>query len=158
MRLAESCCGGSSVLVTGSHWREVLQAAAPLRGFFVHNDRFRLGMASSIASGVQAVSESADGVLLLLADQPLIDKNHLTAMIDEWTGAPERIVATAYAGTVGPPVILPRTCFAELRALTGDRGARSVLQRHAAAITSIAFEDAAADIDTPQDLEGLRQR
>ena len=157
VRLAEASCGHNSLLVTGGNWREVAEAGKPLAGFLVRNDRFEQGLASSIACGVRAVSAAADAVLLLLADQPLISTEHLTNMIERWSAAPQRIFATGYAGTLGPPAIFPRSRFAELLALQGDHGARAVLQKNAATVVTIPFENAAIDVDTPADLAGISQ-
>ena len=156
VRLAEASCGRNSILITGSEWRRVADAGKPLAGFFVLNDQFEQGLASSIACGVRAVSTVADAVLLLLADQPLISTAHLTELISRWSAAPRQILATAYAGAVGPPVIFPQSYFAELMVLQGDQGARAVLEKNAAALETIHFEDAAIDIDTPADLERFR--
>ena len=44
-----------------------------------------------------------------------------------------------------------------MMALTGDRGARSLLERHAEHVAAIAFDDDAVlrDIDTPEELARL---
>ncbi|GMR17333.1 MAG: hypothetical protein BMS9Abin32_415 [Gammaproteobacteria bacterium] len=158
MRLAEAICGSSSILITGSDWRRVAAAAAPLAGFLVRNEHYRQGMASSIGSGVRPVTGIADAVLLLLADQPLIGAAHLEAMRAQWLAAPDHIVASAYAGTCGAPAIFPRQYFAALLALEGDRGASSLLRQHAARVKTLACDDAAIDIDTPADLALLARR
>ncbi|MEX0707407.1 MAG: nucleotidyltransferase family protein [Woeseia sp.] len=155
LRIAESLCSNRTVLVTGHHGAAVHRACAPIAGFRVHNSDYRQGLASSIAHGVAALRHAADGVLLLLADQPLIDQQHLTRLAERWSAAPERVVATAYAGKSGVPVIFPRRLFDELCELTGDTGAQPLLQRCGGDVLTVHCEAAATDIDRPEDLTEL---
>lgn len=153
VRLAEAVCGPHSVLVTGNDWQRVNQICAPLAGFFVVNPRFADGLASSIEYGIRSVAEVADAVLLLLADQPLIASAHLQSLLDTWQTSRELIVASAYSGIIGPPVIFPRRDFADLQRLSGDNGARKIIEANRERVKSIRFEPAALDIDQQSDLE-----
>ena len=81
IRKAESVCGERTVLVTGKDWKEVASACEPLAGFFVINTDYEQGLASSIACGVRAVAESADAILLMLADLPLVTTEHLDKLV-----------------------------------------------------------------------------
>ncbi|MEX0975919.1 MAG: nucleotidyltransferase family protein [Woeseia sp.] len=153
--LAEAVCGDRSVLVLGHQWRDVFPACRPLRGFFVTNGKYQSGIASSIVQGVGAVEHIADAALLLLADQPLVTADHLHALVAEWRQSQTDVVASSYAGTVGPPVVFPKRCFAEMLALQGDCGARSVIAGDSGNVRSITFEDAALDIDRPGDLDAI---
>ena len=154
MRLAEAVCAERSVLVTGSDWRRVHDACAPLKGFFVRNEAFESGMGGSIACGIRAVAGSADAVLLLLADQPLITASYLRQMIVAWNGSDTRIVCSEFAGVVGPPVIFPAAYFDELVSLERDKGARVLLDTHHEQVIALSCEAAATDIDTRDDLIG----
>ena len=153
VRLGEAVCGQNTVLVAGNDWQRVTDICAPLAGFFVVNTRFADGLASSIECGIRSVAEVADAVMLLLADQPLITSAHLQMLLDTWQTSRESIVASAYAGTTGPPVIFPRRDFADLMRLSGDRGARSMLDANRVRVKVIVFEPAALDIDRQSDLE-----
>lgn len=155
VRTAESVCGARSVLVTGSEWRAVFEACAPLGGYMVCNADWRSGLGGSIAAGVRAVGEGADAVLLLLADQPLVSAAHLQDVIARWDGSPRRIVATGFCGVCGPPALFPAADFAALAALTGDRGAREVLTAAGRQVETLPFEPAGIDIDRPEDFAKL---
>lgn len=152
VRAAESVCGSNSLLVVGKDWQAVHAACAPLSGFLVCNDNPRSGMAGSIVAGVAAVAETADAVLIMLADQPLVDTHCLQPLVDAWQQHEERIVCTTHAGIPGPPSIFPAACFPELQVLAGDRGARSLLERHADRVVRVPSAAASVDIDTPQDM------
>ena len=152
MSLAEDSCGTRTVLVVGHDWEKVLAACGPLQGFFVRNDDYASGIASSIARGVSAIAHCADAVLLLLADQPLITTEHLRSMIEEWLRSPDRIVISEYAGVQGPPVVFPAACFDDLCKLRGDQGARSLVDSGKYEVKGLRFDAAAVDVDTPEDL------
>jgi molybdenum cofactor cytidylyltransferase len=157
VRLAEYACEERFVLVAGNRWMDVHEACSPLKGYLVINDDFETGIATSIATGVKAISESADALLLILADQPLITERYLDRMIKAWSGSETSIVCSEFANTVGPPVIFPSAYFAELTRLEGDKGARRLLELHAENVIRLPFEDAAMDIDVPADLLDLKR-
>jgi molybdenum cofactor cytidylyltransferase len=155
VRKAEAVCGERTVLVTGKDWKEVASACKPLAGFFVINNDYEQGLATSIACGVRAVAESADGILLMLADLPLVTTEHLGNLVKSWTESPQSIVASAFEDSLGPPVVFPRTDFEALLALRGDHGARPVIDANRDRVRAIACEEAAFDIDRPEDLAGI---
>lgn len=152
VHLAEAVCAQRSVLVTGSDWQRVHEACTPLKGFFVRNEAFENGMGSSIACGVRAVAGTADAVLLLLADQPLITAPYLQQMIVTWNESDTRIVCSEFADVVGPPVIFPAAYFDELGGLDGDKGARVLIDTHHEQVIALPCEAGATDIDTRDDL------
>lgn len=154
-RLARSICGDRTLLVTGYDSAAVMTAAGDAPQFVIVNDRHEHGIGGSIALAAHAVAHAADALLLLFADQPLVTSKHLDALVDEWSGADNEMVATAYAGTRGPPVLFARSAFGPLGELAGDEGARHILQDPAFDVRTVPFEDAAIDIDTPTDLERL---
>lgn len=156
VRAAERMCGPDTVLVAGNDWQAVHSACAPLAGFLVRNDNPQSGMAGSIVAGVRAVADSADAVLLMLADQPLVDSECLGMLIEAWRPTPGQIACTTHAGVLGPPSIFPARCFPDLLALRGDRGARRLLEREPARVIQVPAAQAAVDIDTPEDLARAR--
>jgi molybdenum cofactor cytidylyltransferase len=155
--LANSCCQARSVLVAGHDWRAVADACAPLPGYLIVNDNYASGIASSIALAVTAVRHAAHAVLVLLADQPMISVTHLQALMAAWSGDEQEIVATSYAGVSGAPALFARGCFDSLAALRGDQGARALFGDARFTVREIAYEAAAIDIDTVDDLLRLER-
>jgi CTP:molybdopterin cytidylyltransferase MocA len=118
------------------------------------------GMATSLKAGLAALPADAP-VLLLLADLPELDAHDLRLMLREWQATPDLILrGTAMDGTPGHPVCFPAWCRAELAALQGDEGARSILARHRDRLRLIALPGAHAttDLDTPEDWAAWRNR
>jgi len=157
-RLASSVCGNNTLLVTGHDSAAVARSAGEAARYVIVNDRYDDGMSSSIAVATSALAHTAGGILLILADQPLITAGHLQAMLNNWSGGENEIIATTFADTSGPPVLFPSGAFPALTRLTGDQGARSVLRDPRFIVRTIQFEDAAVDIDTPRDLADLSKK
>jgi molybdenum cofactor cytidylyltransferase len=156
--LARQCCGERSVLVTGHRAEDVAAAAGGRCAIILENRRYRDGLGTSIALAARSLASRADALLLLLADQPLIDVEHLRRLTETWSGAADEIVATAYAGTAGPPVLMPQDTFPALTRLRGDRGARSLLESGGHPLRLVNCEAAGVDVDDVADLEALRGR
>ena len=155
VRKAESVCGERTVLVTGKDWQAVAAACEPLAGYFVVNTEYEQGLASSIACGVRSVAGSADAILLTLSDLPLVTAGHLAKLVNTWVESPHSIVASEFEDMLGPPIVFPKSDFDALLQLTGDRGARPIIDANRERVVSIACEEAAFDIDRPEDLAGI---
>jgi molybdenum cofactor cytidylyltransferase len=86
-------------------------------------------------------------------DQPRIHTALLDRLIEVFEDGEREIVACAYAETVGAPALFSRRHFAELTALSGDRGAKSLLEARAAEVARIPFPEGAIDLDTRADYQ-----
>ncbi|MCP5196918.1 MAG: nucleotidyltransferase family protein [Gammaproteobacteria bacterium] len=111
------------------------------------------GMGASLAWAVQRTSQASAWVVAL-ADMPFLEPATIIRVADA-IEQPCRIAAPRFRGRRGHPVGFGRAYFAALVALTGDVGARSILQRHAEQVRWLACEDPGTiqDIDTPADLQ-----
>jgi len=121
----------------------------------VQNPRAAEGMGTSIAAGIAAIRNDADGVLIMLADMPEImpaDLDRLIAALDETEGR-AIVRATDPSGRPGHPVLFGRRFFELLRGLQGERGAREVLHDYPEFITEVSLTGTRAtiDLDTPED-------
>ena len=112
------------------------------------------GMGDSIAAGVRACAQAA-GWLILPADLPLVQPTTLRAVAQALTH--HTVVQAVYQGQRGHPVGFAATCGLALMALTGDLGARAVVQANTP--YALAVEDAGCihDVDTPEALEAARR-
>jgi molybdenum cofactor cytidylyltransferase len=153
--LARQASGSATVLVVGDQWQLLIDGCRGLSPFVVRNEQPERGMASSIACGMRTIRSAADWVLILLVDQPLITAEHLAALQDASLASPTSIIATGFANITGAPAIFPAVYFDALLSLQGDQGARSIINNNSDDVISIAFADAAIDIDTPEDFQGL---
>lgn len=140
------------VLVVGRDWQSVVEAALLGKGFFVYNDNYADGIGGSIAIAARSVFARADALLLMLADQPLVDETLLKRIVDTWSGRPNHAVASAFSEVQGPPILLPRHTAQELVNLSGDTGARFLLGDPRFVVESVKAPAAQFDIDTPDDM------
>lgn len=152
--LARRACGGAVTVVTGAQHDEVTDALANLDVRAAYNPRWREGMGASLRHGAAMIESQADALLVMLVDQPLLEESDLQRLVDAWRNEPDRVAAAEYAGTLGVPAIFPRRCIAQLKELRGDSGARAIIARELA-VTRVAMENAAFDLDTPEALKRL---
>lgn len=138
------------VVVLGSSAAEVLGAVEFGRAEPVVCEDWQDGQAASLRCGLRAL-EGADKVIVTLGDEPLIT----SAVIASFVARPGGARAT-YRGRPGHPVVLGAAQIAAARELTGDRGARSLLEGG----LEIECGDlgSGVDVDTPADLAAIRSR
>lgn len=121
----------------------------------VANDAWQSGQASSLRVGLRAaMAAMADGAVVMLADQPLIESSALARLLSKFDRG-HRIVASAYDGTVGAPAIFGVEHFDELMHLTGDSGAGKWLRDQGKIVTTVSLPEAMLDIDTRADAAAL---
>lgn len=147
------------VIVVTGHERERVEAALagrPVR--FVHAPDHAAGLSASLRAGLGAVPEDSEGALVCLGDMPLVGPGTLDRILDGFDPAAGRsVVQPVHEGQPGNPVLWGREFFAEIQALSGDRGARGLLARHASHLAAVPVtEDSVLrDFDTPEALARL---
>lgn len=149
------------IVVVGAEAAAVRGAIGALPVEIVQNENWQAGMGSSIATGVRClrkIEPDAAAAAILLADQPLIEAKHLSAMRRLLEKSETNIVAAEYNGTLGVPALFKRELFAKLAALAPEMGARQILRDSGADVSTYALPEAAIDIDTPDDYEALNSR
>ena len=133
--------------------RAEILAAAEARGFIpVLNDRPEDGPPRTIRLGMEAVGD-ADGIMFMVADQPLLRRESVAGEIDFFAKNASSIVAMGHGARRGNPVIFPQEFFDELKALRGERGGGAVMAAHRERIMLYQLENEAelTDIDTASD-------
>jgi molybdenum cofactor cytidylyltransferase len=141
------------VVVTGRDAEAVRAALDGLEVRFAHNPAFADGMAGSLKTGIEALPEDADGVVVALGDMPLVSAHHIERLIaafDEDEG--RTICVPTHDGKWGNPVLWSRRYFPEMRAITGDKGARGLLHTYAETLCEVPMDDEGIlrDFDTPE--------
>ncbi len=142
------------VVVTGA-MREGVEALAAEAGLrTAHNPAFAQGLSTSLKTGIAALPPEIDGAFILLGDMPLIARETLQTLENAAQNAPEMAAFVPVFGNEwAHPVLLMRKVFPDLMSLSGDQGARKLLQARAD-VALVPVEDAGslADIDTRADL------
>ena len=109
------------------------------------------GMATSLAFGISSCP-TADGWLVALADMPWVAPKTIRSVTDALR-AGAMIAAPSLHGRRGHPVGFANALAGELIALSGDQGAKTVIQSHLDQLTIIHSSDPGIlqDIDLPGD-------
>ena len=115
------------------------------------------GQATSVVAGIRALAPETDAALIALGDQPTLPADVIPALVRARVDTGRAIAAPVYRGERGNPVLFAADMFPELCALSGDRGARGVIERDAARVALVPFDVAMPpDLDTPEDYARLR--
>jgi molybdenum cofactor cytidylyltransferase len=144
-------------VVTGHAQAEVENAIADLNPIPAHNKEWQRGMGSSVRVGLSAVGP-VSAVVLLACDQPAVDGRVIRLLVERYDRTGRAVVASQYFGTLGIPALFDKSCFAELRFLPDDRGAKAVIQADPGRVTAFEFSDGAFDIDSARDVRTWRIR
>lgn len=142
----------AAIIVLGADAERVYASVDDLGARRVDCVDWELGMGASLRAGLAALPAECAGALIVLCDQPALDTPHLDALVAAWRANPLSAAASAYAGRLGVPALLPRAWFAQLGRDAGDRGARDLLARQREEIVAVTNEALAHDIDRSGDL------
>lgn len=122
------------------------------------NPNWSNGLGDSIAYGVKVLLEqqhNLKGILICLADQPLLTSNYLDTLIYQSKKHPSKIIATNYEKKVGVPALFPKLLFKDLSELKGDSGAKELLNDGLKAIIALEAENQTIDVDTKDEYNQL---
>ena len=121
------------------------------------NTDFEQGMSSSIECGLSHISEAADGVMIVLGDQPLIEKDTIDLLIERHRQSRRGIILPVYKGIRGHPVIFKMKYKDELLRLTGDIGGKQIVERHPSDVLEVEVdcESVVLSIDAESDYQPL---
>jgi molybdenum cofactor cytidylyltransferase len=123
------------------------------------NHQAHRGQSTSVIAGLWAIDPRSEGALFMVGDQPLIRSELINALIKRFTESTALIVAPTCRGETRNPVLFRRAIFPELLELSGDRGGRALIARHAERTELVEWHDELSflDLDIREDYERLKQ-
>lgn len=148
------------VVVLGAQAGQIRPVLARLPVLVAENPAWGEGMASSIRAGIttlQQFSRSLDGVLVALCDQPAFTAAVIAQLLEARQAGGRSIVAARYQGRNGAPALFLREHFPALAVLTGEEGARTLLNGTPEQVTAVDLPALAIDLDTPADYAALQK-
>lgn len=149
------------VVVLGANTELIRPHLARLPVLIAENAAWAEGMAASIRAGVgvlQQFSRRLDAAAVALCDQPAFSADTLARLVAARHATGRSIVAARYGGRCGAPALFGREHFATLTALTGETGARDLLNGDPATVAAVDLPELALDLDTPDDVARLSLR
>ncbi len=145
----------SLLLILGHAHDQVLEQLDTHDLEVIVNQDFAAGQSSSVRAGLE-YRAGADGIMYLLGDQPLLSADTINTLIDCFLREQPWAAVPVHRGQPGNPVIIGRPLMADLAALSGDIGARRLLQA-SQFVRRVEIDDPAIlrDVDTMDDYLGL---
>jgi molybdenum cofactor cytidylyltransferase len=149
----------STITVLGANYEVIKAKINHDKVEILKNDNWELGLGNSIAFGVNNILKrdtNFDAILVMLADQPLIDSAYLNNMLEKYKKGMSQIIATSYKSKKqGVPVLFDAIYFKELSKLNDDKGAKVIIQKYSKNVSAINADNLVSDIDTLEDYERL---
>jgi molybdenum cofactor cytidylyltransferase len=117
----------------------------------LENPQAEAGMGRSLALGIAKLAPT-DAAFVVLADMPFLPDGIFHQVTLALPGYD--IVAPRHNGQIGHPVLFSSACFADLKALDGDRGGRALIEsgRYRVGLVDCDSNGVLRDVDRPDDL------
>ncbi|HVB63281.1 MAG TPA: nucleotidyltransferase family protein [Nitrolancea sp.] len=125
----------------------------------IYNPDYLSGQSSSVRTALGALPLDVAAVLFILGDQPLVEPVVIERLTSAFRQDPPIIVQPKYREGRGNPVLISRELFNELNELTGDTGARPLIDRYREQVQLVDVSEYGRpdDIDTREDYERIRR-
>ena len=149
------------ILVLGANHSEIAFQIKDKITLISVNEEWESGMASSIKSGLQTLLNhfpEMERCFISVCDQPYLSSEVFIEMLKLADYSSKEIIAAEYAGTIGVPVLFSKKYFKKLLHLSGEQGAKKIIQQNMDDVNIFTFDEGAIDIDTPSDYENLKTK
>lgn len=150
-----SPCAGVLVVLGGA--AEQVRAEVDLTGVeVVENTAFGEGCSTSVRTALGAVPADADGIVLMLGDQPRVRVETVAALLDAAAG--HDVAVCEYDDGLGHPLWFGRRMFEALEAMHGDKAVWKLVdgQGSGSEVVHVRVEGRVPrDVDTWQDYEAV---
>ena len=146
------------IVVTGYQAEKIAQRITDKQIKIAVNREFQRGIGSSIKSGLAQVSDRSDAIMVVLGDQPLIEKDTINPLIQTFSMTDQGILVPIYQGIRGHPVIFDAKYKDELLRLPDEVGGRKLIKEHSEDVLKIEVdtESVIVDVDTRGDWVSLK--
>ena len=106
---------------------------------FVFNKNFENGMASSIKTGLNNLSEKTEAFFICLADMPMVNHDIYNRLIKSKDN--KEIIVPTYKGQQGNPVLFDKSMKEKVLDIKGDVGAKKILELNKDKILNLEIND-----------------
>ena len=149
------------VVVLGHYAQEIAPALAGLSVTVVINPHPEQGIISSQRLGLQSVSANCDAVVMCLADQPLIETQDITDLLQAFADRPSNtdVVFPQVQGQPGNPVALSAAVRLAVLQANDDFGCQTWRQMNRTLVHGWASDNPhyITDLDSQADIADLQQ-
>jgi len=106
---------------------------------FIFNKNFESGMASSIKTGLNHLSENTKAFFICLGDMPMVNSNIYNQLIKSRNQ--KNIIVPTYNGQQGNPVLFDKSMKEKVIDISGDIGAKKILELNKDKILNLEIND-----------------
>ena len=106
---------------------------------FVFNKDFESGMASSIKTGLNNLSEKTEAFFICLGDMPMINQDVYNQLIRSRNN--KEIIVPTYKGQQGNPILFSKSMKSIIISIEGDIGAKKILEQNKDKILKVKIDD-----------------
>ena len=122
---------------------------------FVFNKNFESGMASSIKTGLNNLSEKTEAFFICLGDMPMVNHDIYNQLIKSKDN--KEIIVPTYKGQQGNPVLFDKSMKETVMNITGDVGAKKILELNKDKISNLEInnQNISKSFNTQDDFSSL---
>lgn len=148
------------IVVVSGHKAGAVEAAAAAEAVpAIYNPQYASGeMLSSLQTAVRLLPADRAAVLVMLADQPMVEPATIDRLLAAYWQGQGELIAPVYEGRRGNPVLIGRSHFEELLALPPGAAPRDLLKKHGDELylVSVGSDSVVRDLDRPEEYERWR--
>ena len=99
------------------------------KNIFVVNKKFKLGMSTSIKSGLRKISKKDKGFIIVQSDMPFIKSSDINKIYDSIKKGQSLVHALKFRSKVGNPIGFDISVINKFKKIKGDVGAKFMVKR-----------------------------
>ncbi|GAP14697.1 probable selenium-dependent hydroxylase accessory protein YqeC [Longilinea arvoryzae] len=145
------------VVVTNNAYSQSINQNQYPNIILLNNPIRQSGQSTSIRLGIQSLPQNIGGAVFLLCDQPQIPAQLVHNLVERHARMHAPVIAPRVGDKCANPILFDRCTFADLLALEGDTGGRSLFSKYP--IETVPWSDGniLLDVDTFEDFDRLRK-
>ncbi|MEA1965364.1 MAG: nucleotidyltransferase family protein [Candidatus Aerophobetes bacterium] len=116
----------------------------------VVNKDYLLPMSHSLKAGLKLISPNVNAVFIALGDQPFVNPEVITILVDVYRRRRPLIVSPEYMGKRGHPVLFDSKLIPELLRVRNSRGGVEVVQKYQSEMIEVRVNDEGVAKDLSQ--------
>ena len=141
---------GELIIVLG-HQKEIIEKLIDKNEKikFVFNQDFESGIATSIKTGLNHLSEETEAFFICLGDMPMVNKDIFNLLIKSKNN--REIIVPTYKNKQGNPILFSKSMKKKIMTIEGNVGAKKILELNKDKILNIETNDqnVTRDFNTP---------
>ena len=150
--------GNAVYVVLGANSNNIASTIEHYNVPIIENKNWKKGIGKSIACGVNFLKENQlkyDAILIMLADQPLINSSYYNLLIDKYSQKEAKIIASEMNDKPSVPAIFDAVYFDNLAQLNEDKGAKEILIAAQKEVFILRSNANLIDVDTSSSYEEI---